>query len=76
MPLTDTAIRNAKPAEKPLRLFDGGGLYLEVAPTSGGKWWRFKYRCNGKEKRLSLGTYPDTSLKAARVRRDELSNRA
>lgn len=39
MRLTDTAIRNAKPADKPMRLFDGGGLYLEVVP-SGGKWWR------------------------------------
>jgi integrase len=51
-------------------MFDGGGLYLEVAP-SGGKWWRLKYRHDNKEKRLSLGIYPDVSLKAARVRRDE-----
>lgn len=71
MPLTDTAIRNTKPSTKPLRLFDGGGLYLEVSPT-GGKWWRIKYRFAGKEKRLSLGTYPDVNLKAARERRDEL----
>jgi hypothetical protein len=70
MPLTDNTIRNAKPQEKPVRLFDGGGLYLEVAP-SGGKWWRFKYRVEGKEKRISLGTYPETSLKAAREKRDE-----
>ena len=70
MPLTDTAIRNAKPAEKAKKLFDGGGLYLEVAP-SGGKWWRLKYRFGGKEKRLSLGVYPDVSLKDARERRDE-----
>lgn len=70
MPLTDTAIRNAKPAEKARKLFDGGGLYLEVAP-SGGKWWRLKYRFAGKEKRLSLGVYPDVSLKDARDRRDE-----
>src|ERR1700730_14410564 len=69
MPLTDTAIRNAKPGEKAVRLFDGGGLYLEVSPT-GGKWWRLKYRLNGKEKRLSLGVYPDVSLKDARERRD------
>ena len=69
MPLTDTAIRNAKPSEKPIRLFDGGGLYLEVSPT-GGKWWRLKYRFDRKEKRLSLGVYPDVSLKDARVRRD------
>ena len=61
MPLTDTAIRNAKPAEKPLRLFDEKGLYLEISP-SGGKWWRFKYRFGGKEKRLSLGVYPDVPL--------------
>lgn len=69
MPLTDSAIRNAKPVSKPLRLFDGGGLYLEVAP-SGGKWWRFKYRFGGKEKRFSLGVYPDVSLKDAREKRD------
>jgi Arm domain-containing DNA-binding protein len=56
MPLTDTALRNAKPAEKAIRLFDGGGLYLEVSPAEG-KWWRFKYRFGGKEKRLSLGVY-------------------
>jgi integrase len=69
MPLTDTTIRNAKPGEKPVRLFDGGGLYVEVSPT-GGKWWRLKYRFDGKEKRLSLGVYPDVSLKDARDRRD------
>ena len=70
MPLTDTTLRNAKPAEKAKKLFDGGGLYLEVAP-GGGKWWRLKYRFGGKEKRLSLGVYPDVSLKGARERRDE-----
>ena len=68
--LTDTAIRKAKPANKPIRLFDGGGLYLELA-TSGGKLWRFKYRFGGKEKRQALGTYPDTSLARAREKRDE-----
>jgi hypothetical protein len=57
MPLTDTAIRNAKPGEKAVRLFDGGGLYLEVSLT-GGKWWRLKYRFNGKEKRLPLASIP------------------
>jgi integrase len=70
MPLTDTAIRNAKPTDKTKKLFDAGGLYLEVAPR-GGKWWRLKYRFGGKEKRLSLGVYPDVSLKDARERRDE-----
>jgi integrase len=70
MPLTDTTIKAAKPRPKPQRLFDGGGLYLEISPA-GGRWWRLKYRHGGKEKRLSLGTYPDTSLKQARERRDE-----
>ena len=69
MPLTDTAIRNAKPGEKTIKLFDERGLYLEVSPA-GGKWWRLKYRFDGKEKRLSLGVYPDVSLKDARERRD------
>lgn len=70
MPLTDTAIRNAKPSNKKSKLFDGGGLFLLVTP-SGGKWWRLKYRCGGKEKLLSLGTYPEVSLKDARERREE-----
>lgn len=69
MPLSDTTIRTAKPSEKTQKLFDGGGLYLEVAP-SGGKWWRLKYRFGGKEKRISLGVYPDVTLKDARERRD------
>lgn len=67
MPLTDVAIRRAKPAAKPLRLFDGGGLYLEVSPA-GGKLWRWKYRHGGKEKRLALGTYPEVTLADARDR--------
>lgn len=53
-----------------MRLFDEKGLYLEVSPA-GGKWWRLKYRIDGKGKRISLGTYPDTSLKAARDKRDQ-----
>jgi integrase len=68
--LTDLAIRRAQPGPKPLRLSDGRGLYLEVAP-SGGKWWRWKYRHAGKEKLLSMGTYPDITLKQARERRDQ-----
>ncbi|MET4570618.1 tyrosine-type recombinase/integrase [Rhodanobacter soli] len=67
--LTDTAIRKAKPANKPARMFDGGGLYLEVSPA-GGKLWRLKYRFNGKERRLALGIYPDTGLADARDKRD------
>lgn len=70
MSLTDTAVKNVKPGDKTARLFDGGGLYLEVAPA-GGKWWRLKYRYDGKEKRLSLGVYPDVSLKDARQRRSD-----
>ncbi|MBZ0071420.1 MAG: integrase arm-type DNA-binding domain-containing protein [Gammaproteobacteria bacterium] len=70
MPLTDTAIRNAKPGPKPVRLFDGGGLYLEISPA-GGKLWRLKYRIDGKEKRLALGVYPDVSLAEARDRRSD-----
>lgn len=70
MPLTDTAIRTLKPAEKATKYFDGGGLYLEVAP-SGGKWWRLKYRFQGKEKRISFGVYPTIGLKEARERREE-----
>lgn len=69
MQLTDSSIRNAKQRDRSYRLFDGGGLYLEVAP-SGGKWWRLKYRFGGKEKRISLGIYPDVGLKAAREKRD------
>jgi integrase len=70
MPLTDTGIRKAKPEVKPRKLFDERGLFLLVKPN-GGKWWRFKYRFDGKEKQLSLGVYPDVSLKDARDRRDE-----
>jgi len=70
MPLTDISIKNAKPEQKTRKLYDSGGLYLELSPK-GGKWWRFKYRFDGKEKRLSLGVYPDVSLKDARDRRDD-----
>ena len=70
MALSDTTIRSAKPSEKPKKLFDERGLFLLVQP-SGGKLWRLKYRYLGKEKKLSLGRYPDISLKVARERRDE-----
>lgn len=70
MSLTDTAIRNAKPSIKPVKMYDEGGLFLLVTPA-GGKWWRFKYRFGGKEKLLSFGTYPEVSLKDARGRRDQ-----
>ena len=70
MALTDTVIRNAKPGPKPKKIFDERGLFLLVQP-SGGKLWRLKYRYLGKEKKLSLGIYPDVTLKVARERRDE-----
>lgn len=70
MPLTDTAVRNAKAAEKPYKLVDGGGLHLVVTP-SGGKLWRLKYRYQGTEQLLSIGAYPIVSLADARGKRDE-----
>lgn len=70
MRLSDTAIRNAKPADRQLKMFDGGGLFLLITPA-GGKLWRLKYRIDGKEKLLSLGAYPAVGLRDARDRRDE-----
>jgi integrase len=70
IPLTDTKIKNAKPAARPFKLFDAQGLYLIVTPQ-GGNWWRLKYYHGGKEKLLALGTYPEVSLKDARERRDD-----
>lgn len=63
--LTDTAIKKAQPKEKIYRLFDGGGLYLEVNPA-GGRYWRLKYRFANRERRLAIGVYPAVTLKAAR----------
>lgn len=68
--LSDLQIRKLKRPKKPTKLFDERGLYLLVTP-SGGLWWRFKFRFAGKEKLLSLGTYPDVSLVQARTARDE-----
>ena len=68
--LTQKHIDNARPATKPFNLADGGGLVLQVQP-SGGLWWRLRYRFAGKQMMLSLGTYPDTSLKMARDKRDD-----
>jgi len=67
MPLTDTALRALKLPEKPQKLFDGNGLFLLITPK-GGKGWRLKYYFQGKEKLLSLGSYPLVSLKEARER--------
>jgi len=69
MVLTDIAVRNAKPRDTEYKLADGGGLYLLVTP-SGGRLWRVKYRVNGREKKLSLGRYPDLTLSAARKLRE------
>lgn len=65
MPLSDTAVRMAKPRPKTYKLSDSGGLYLEVAPN-GSRYWRLKYRFDGKEKRLALGVYPVVTLAKAR----------
>jgi integrase len=70
MTLTDSAIRLAKAGETDRKLADGKGLYLLVT-RKGSKLWRFKYRIDGKEKKLALGAYPDVSLKDARAKRDE-----
>jgi integrase len=72
MPLSDTSARMAKPRDKPYKLADGHGLYLEVAPN-GSRYWRLKYRFDGKEKRLALGVYPVVTL--ARAREDALEAR-
>ncbi|HEV7433265.1 MAG TPA: integrase arm-type DNA-binding domain-containing protein [Pseudorhizobium sp.] len=66
--LSDAQIRKAKPAEKPYKLADGGGLHVFISP-SGGKLWRLRYRLNGREQLLSLGPYPDVSLSTAREER-------
>jgi integrase len=70
MRLTDKACKNTKPSEKPRKLADGQGLYLEIMPN-GSRYWRFKYRFHGKEKRLALGVYPGVSLKDAREKHSE-----
>ena len=69
MPLTDTAIRKAKPADKPQKLRDGNGLYLLLQPD-GARWWRYDYRrpITGKRNTISFGTYPEVSLADARER--------
>ncbi|GAB4167251.1 MAG: hypothetical protein Tsb0017_08840 [Geothermobacteraceae bacterium] len=70
-PLTDIQVAEAVAAGKPFKLFDGKGLYLLVAQKKSdgtSKCWRFKYRFQGKEQLLALGTYPEVSLLEARVR--------
>lgn len=69
MALTDVAIKSAKAAAKPFKLADGFGMFLLVTPA-GGKLWRLKYRIDGREKLLAMGSYPEVSLGDARRRRD------
>jgi integrase len=71
MPLTDMQCRTAKPKDKPYKVFDSEGLYLEVLP-SGGRYWRLKYRLHGKERRQAIGIYPKVTLLAARLERDRI----
>lgn len=72
--LTDREIKNAAPRDKPYRLFDGGGMYLEVHPN-GAKYWRLKYRFAGKEKRIALGVYPAITSKVARQKAQQEKTR-
>lgn len=69
MPLTDSAVRNAKPQAKPYKIADGGGLHLLIQ-TNGAKLWRLAYRFAGKQKGLALGAYPTVSLARAREGRE------
>lgn len=70
MKLTAKACESAQPKEKPYKMFDGKGLFLEVMPN-GSKYWRLKYRMGSKEKKLALGVYPDVTLKKARIDREK-----
>ena len=67
--LTAVAVKNAKAADKPYKLADGGGMFLLV-DSKGGKYWRLAYRFAGKQKTLALGIYPEVTLEAARKARD------
>ncbi|MBN3777950.1 tyrosine-type recombinase/integrase [Burkholderia sp. Ac-20345] len=73
MPFTDVAWRAAKPREKAYKLADGQGMYLEIMPN-GSKYWRLKYRIDGKEKRMALGVYPAVTILAARKASDEIKD--
>ena len=67
--LTDRKLQNVKPLRYARKIVDGRGLYLLVVPN-GGRYWRYNYRFNGKQKTLALGTYPDVSLAKARARHE------
>lgn len=66
--LTAVAVKNARPADRPYKLSDGGGMFLLVNAV--GKYWRVAYRFAGKQKTLALGPYPEVTLEAARKARD------
>jgi hypothetical protein len=68
--LSEARIRASRPKERPYKVFDERGLFMLVTP-SGGRLWRFRYRIGGVEKLLTLGAYPDVSLKRAREKRDD-----
>lgn len=70
MTLTARQVETAKPKEKSYKLFDGGGLYLEVT-AKGSRYWRMKYRFGGKEKRLAFGVFPTVTLAEAREMRNQ-----
>lgn len=70
MPLSDPAVKKAKPTDKPFKLTDEKGLFLLV--SAAGKYWRLAYRFGGKQKTLALGVYPDVSLARAREKRDDV----
>lgn len=65
--LTPKIVLSAKPQDKIYKLWDGRGLYLKIMPN-GSKYWRLKFRYNGKEQTLSFGCYPEVSLKEARIK--------
>ena len=64
VPLTDSRIRQTKPENKPVKLADGGGMYLLLRPD-GARYWRMDYRFDGRRKTLALGVYPETSIAVA-----------
>lgn len=68
--LNNTQVKNAKPEAKPYKMADGEGMFLLVHPN-GGKYWRMKYRFDGRERSLALGVYPDISIIEARKRREK-----
>ncbi len=74
LPLTEIQVEKAAATDKPVKFFDGKGLYLLISPTKNNgisKCWRLKYRFQGKERLLSLGIYPEVSLSEARIRREQ-----